>query len=59
MNSIRCDALIFDFDGVLVDSTPCIERQMRSWAARHNLEAEAVLSLAHGRRTTETTPCHC
>jgi sugar-phosphatase len=27
---------------------------MRIWAARHNLEADAVLSLAHGRRTTET-----
>jgi hypothetical protein len=35
-------------------TAPCIERQRRSWAARHNLEAEAVLSLAHGRRTTET-----
>jgi len=54
MKSLQCDALIFDFDGVLVDSTPCIERQMRSWAARHNLEASTVLSLAHGRRTTET-----
>jgi mannitol-1-/sugar-/sorbitol-6-phosphatase len=54
MKSLQCDALIFDLDGVLVDSTPCIERQMRRWAARHKLDAPAVLELAHGRRTVET-----
>jgi sugar-phosphatase len=54
MNPISCDAIIFDLDGVLVDSTPCIERQMRSWTARHGLDAAAVLSLAHGRKTIET-----
>ena len=54
MKSLQCDALIFDLDGVLVDSTPCIERQMRRWADRHTLDAPAVLKLAHGRRTVET-----
>jgi mannitol-1-/sugar-/sorbitol-6-phosphatase len=54
MNPISCDAIIFDLDGVLVDSTPCIERQMRSWAARYDLDAAAVLRLAHGRKTVET-----
>jgi sugar-phosphatase len=53
MKSLQCDAIIFDLDGVLVDSTPCIERQMRRWAARHKLDAPAVLKLAHGRRTVE------
>ena len=54
MNPISCDAIIFDLDGVLVDSTPCLERQMRSWAARHGLDATPVLSLVHGRKTVET-----
>jgi sugar-phosphatase len=54
MNPIRCDALIFDLDGVLVDSTPWIVRHMRRWAAEHGLDPATVLSLAHGRRTAET-----
>jgi sugar-phosphatase len=54
MNPIQCDAIIFDLDSVLVDSAPCLERHMRVWATEHGLDATAVLSLAHGRRTVET-----
>jgi len=50
----RCQALLFDLDGVLVDSRSVIERILRRWAQRHQMDAEAILSVAHGRRTIDT-----
>src|SRR5438270_2247268 len=47
-------AILFDMDGVLMDSTPSVERVWRSWAAQHGLDPERVASLAHGRRSIET-----
>jgi len=49
-------AILFDLDGVLVDSTECVERTWRNWAARHGLDPDRVLQVAHGRRTMETVP---
>jgi sugar-phosphatase len=49
-----CDAVLFDLDGVLVDSTEVVERTWRRWAARHGLDPDAVVHAAHGRRTIET-----
>jgi sugar-phosphatase len=46
-------ALLFDLDGVLADSTGAIERRWREWAVRHELDAEALLRLVHGRRALE------
>jgi sugar-phosphatase len=51
---VSCDALLFDLDGVLVDSTTCIVHTWRTWAARHGLDVEMILELAHGRRALET-----
>jgi sugar-phosphatase len=48
-----CDAVLFDLDGVLVDSTACIEATWRHWAERHGLDAAAILHIAHGRRGIE------
>jgi len=51
---IRCSALLFDLDGVLVDSHAVVERASRSWALRHQLDPEMVLRVAHGRRSSDT-----
>lgn len=49
-----CDALLFDMDGVLVDSRAVVERTWRRWATRHALDPEPILQIAHGRRTRES-----
>lgn len=49
-----CDAILFDMDGTLVDSTAIVERQWRRWAARHGIDPEPILVVAHGRRTIDT-----
>ena len=47
-------AILFDMDGVLMDSTPSVGRVWRSWASMHGLDPERVASLAHGHRSIET-----
>ena len=52
--TIRCQAVLFDLDGVLVDSRRCIELVWEEWARRHHLDPATVIRVAHGRRTSET-----
>jgi sugar-phosphatase len=52
--SFSSKAIIFDLDGVLVDSAECIERTWRAWAIRNQLDPESVIAVAHGRRAIET-----
>ena len=49
----RCSAILFDLDGVLVDSTHSVTRQWRIWANENNLDSARLLEIAHGRRTVE------
>ena len=54
MIAIRCSALLFDLDGVLIDSTPAVARVWHRWAVEHGLDPETVVRIAHGcpSRTT-------
>jgi sugar-phosphatase len=54
MNTIECDAILFDLDGVLIDSSVCIEHHWQLWATHHGLDMADVMRVAHGRRTDET-----
>jgi mannitol-1-/sugar-/sorbitol-6-phosphatase len=47
-------AVLFDCDGVLVDSAASVERAWRRWATERGLDEDAVIAIAHGRRTEDT-----
>jgi sugar-phosphatase len=50
----ECRAILFDLDGVLVDSTRYVEEQWRRWAIGRGLQPEPFLRVCHGRRALET-----
>jgi sugar-phosphatase len=54
MTTVSCQALLFDLDGVLIDSTPAVSRVWRRWALEHNLDPQTVVDLAHGRPSRST-----
>ncbi len=47
--SYTCTGVIFDLDGVLIDSHVVVERHWRRWAAQHGLDGDAVMAFVHGR----------
>jgi mannitol-1-/sugar-/sorbitol-6-phosphatase len=49
MVQIHCKALLFDLDGVLIDSTPAVARVWRRWALEHGFDPQRVVKMAHGR----------
>jgi mannitol-1-/sugar-/sorbitol-6-phosphatase len=54
MQRFDCSAILFDLDGVLVDSAAFVERQWRRWATSRGLRPEPFLRVCHGRRALET-----
>jgi len=54
MNQIHRAALLFDLDGVLINSTPAVARVWRRWALEHGFNPEEVVARAHGRPSLTT-----
>jgi mannitol-1-/sugar-/sorbitol-6-phosphatase len=52
--NLTCCALLFDLDGVLIDSTPAVARVWHQWALDHGFNPEEVVARAHGRPSLAT-----
>lgn len=55
-DELECAAVLFDLDGVLVDSLPVAERILREWAALRDVDADRAVALSHGRRDVDLIP---
>ncbi len=51
---LECAALLFDLDGVLIDSTPAVARVWSRWALERGFNPEDVVRRAHGRPSLST-----
>ena len=51
---IHCRGVLFDLDGVLVDSTPAVARVWTIWANKHGFVPDEVVRQAHGRPSIAT-----
>src|ERR1700758_1843385 len=54
MTQIHCAALLFDMDGVLINSTPAVARVWTRWAIEHGFDPKEVVARAHGRPSLTT-----
>ena len=50
------EAILFDIDGTLVDSTATVERTWTTWAEKYRVgvSVREILRVCHGRRTEDT-----
>lgn len=54
MTTLRTRGLLFDMDGVLVDSSGPVRRCWTRWLEMRGLSADKVEKVAHGRRAIDT-----
>jgi sugar-phosphatase len=54
MTEIRCRGVLFDLDGVLIDSTPAVTRVWRKWALEHGFDPAEVVARVHGQPSLAT-----
>jgi sugar-phosphatase len=54
MTKVTCRGVLFDLDGVLVDSTPAVARVWAAWAKTQYLDPETIVKMAHGRPSIAT-----
>jgi mannitol-1-/sugar-/sorbitol-6-phosphatase len=54
MTIVHCNALLFDLDGVLIDSTPAVARVWTRWATERGFDPVKVTHMAHGRPSRTT-----
>jgi mannitol-1-/sugar-/sorbitol-6-phosphatase len=54
MTHFRAAAVLFDLDGVLIDSTPAVARVWTRWALEHGFDPAETVARAHGRPSLTT-----
>jgi sugar-phosphatase len=53
MTTFHCSAILFDLDGVLVDSTGSVGEEWRMWARKRGVDEEKLIAMAHGVRAVD------
>ena len=51
---VQCAAVLFDCDGVLVDSDASIRRSFERWATPHGIDGSRLYEVSRGRRSIDS-----